>query len=287
MKKPSAPVIAVAIGATLLVAAVVAGQLPPLGSAAIEPESVQDAMMADADEMSWEESDDKSSPADEGEPDDTTPDTTPEPSNASAESESDAGYVDAAPFFFDPPVYAALQPPDTDEYENSEPADDEDEDADDEDAQDDDIQDASGNESPYGKTVSANLSDANAAQRRLVIEAYNTPTSSAESSAAWVEKVYANAGFGTFYGEASELYDAYCHSSDPSRLQVGMIVAVSTHPHSSEGSMWGHVGIYVGDNIVCDSVQGQMRTSSLKDWIDYYGSSVPVKWGWLGNVNIA
>lgn len=131
------------------------------------------------------------------------------------------------------------------------------------------------------------LADANAAQRRLVQSAYATPSAPAGYCAMWVEDVYANAGFGTFMGDACDLYDRYCFSSDLAMLKCGMIVAVSTHPHTSAGSIWGHVGIYVGDGKVMDSVYGYVRTSDLEDWIDYYGVTVPVKWGWIGNINIA
>ncbi len=130
------------------------------------------------------------------------------------------------------------------------------------------------------------LADANALQRKLVMSAYNTAPAPAGYCALWVQNVYANAGLGQFYGDACDLYDRYCYSADLSELKAGMIVAVSTHPHSSAGSIWGHVGVFVGDGTVRDSVYGYVRTSALKDWMDYYGATVPVKWGWLGNVNV-
>lgn len=131
------------------------------------------------------------------------------------------------------------------------------------------------------------LSQANAAQRALVQAAHETPSAPAGYCAQWVEDVYANAGYGRFYGDACDLYDEYCHSSDLRQLKAGMIVCVSTHPHSSAGSIWGHVGVYVGDDTVLDSVYGYVRTSTLQEWMSYYGASVPVRWGWLGNINIA
>ncbi|MBR3157747.1 MAG: hypothetical protein IKF14_01465 [Atopobiaceae bacterium] len=131
------------------------------------------------------------------------------------------------------------------------------------------------------------LADANALQRRLVQSAYDTPAAPAGYCAMWVQNVYANAGFGQFYGDACDLYDRYCTSANLSELKAGMIVAVSTHPHTSAGSIWGHVGVFVGDGTVRDSVYGYVRTSTLKDWMDYYGATVPVKWGWLGGVNVA
>ena len=137
------------------------------------------------------------------------------------------------------------------------------------------------------ETGAQSLARANAAQRALVQSAYDSPSAPAGYCAQWVEDVYANAGYGRFYGDACDLYDEYCHSSDLNQLKAGMIVCVSTHPHSSAGSIWGHVGVYVGDNTVRDSVYGYVRTSTLSEWMSYYGASVPVRWGWLGNINIA
>ena len=131
------------------------------------------------------------------------------------------------------------------------------------------------------------LADANAAQRRIVQAARTTAAAPAGYCAQWVCDVYYNAGYGRFYGDACDLYDRYCTTSDLSKLKVGMIVACSTHPHTSAGSIWGHVGIFVGDGKVLDSVQGSVRTSNLTEWIEYYSATVPVKWGWLGNVNVA
>lgn len=150
-----------------------------------------------------------------------------------------------------------------------------------------------GSEQPVGYLTSSDLlrngqalSQANEAQRRIVAAAHSTPSAPAGYCAMWVENVYANAGYGRFNGDACDLYDRYCHWAEISDLKAGMIVAVSTHPHTSAGSIWGHVGVFIGDGKVMDSVYGYVRTSELQDWIDYYGASVPVKWGWLGNVQV-
>lgn len=131
------------------------------------------------------------------------------------------------------------------------------------------------------------LAEANATQRMLVQSAYSTPSAPAGYCAQWVEDVYANAGLGRFYGDACDLYHEYCFSSDLMQLKAGMIVCVSTHPHTSAGSIWGHVGVFVGDGTVRDSVYGYVRTSTLEEWMAYYGVTVPVKWGWIGNVAVA
>lgn len=130
------------------------------------------------------------------------------------------------------------------------------------------------------------LSEANDKQLRLVNSAYQTPFAGAGWCAAWVQNVYENAGFGTWFGDACDLYDMYCTSSDPADLKVGMIVAVSTHPHTYLGSIYGHVGIYLGDGWIADNVS-TIRYTPVSTWIEHYGATVPAKWGWLGNTSIA
>jgi hypothetical protein len=62
-----------------------------------------------------------------------------------------------------------------------------------------------------------------------------------------------------------------------------MAVAVSTHPHSSAGRIYGHIGMYIGDNTVMDNI-GYIRSISLDEWCTYYGETVPARWGWLNNI---
>ena len=65
-----------------------------------------------------------------------------------------------------------------------------------------------------------------------------------------------------------------------------MIVAVSSHPHTSAGQIYGHVGIYVGGGTVMDNI-GYIRSIDLGSWISYYGSTVTPRWGWLGGVTLS
>ena len=62
-----------------------------------------------------------------------------------------------------------------------------------------------------------------------------------------------------------------------------MIVAVSTHPHTAAGRIYGHVGIYIGDGVVMDNI-GSIRSISLDEWVSYYGATVPARWGWAGGM---
>ncbi len=131
------------------------------------------------------------------------------------------------------------------------------------------------------------LSEANAMQRRLVRSAETTPWPGASLCAGWVEDVYKNAGVCDVSGNACDLYDRYCTSSNLSELKVGMIIAVRTHTRTQAGSIWGHVGIYVGDGWVMHSVTSGVVRVPLDYWIEFYGTTYTPKWGWLGGVKVA
>lgn len=131
------------------------------------------------------------------------------------------------------------------------------------------------------------LSEANAVQRRLVQSAEKTPWPGVGLCAGWVEDVYKNAGVCDVDGNACDLYDWYCTSSDLSELKVGMIIAVRTHTRTQAGSIWGHVGIYVGNGKVMHSVTSGVVSVPLDYWIEYYGTTYTPKWGWLGGVEVA
>lgn len=129
--------------------------------------------------------------------------------------------------------------------------------------------------------------DANRLQKRLLSAVATTPWPGKALCAGWVTSVFANAGFGMVYGNANDLYAWYCKSSRQQQLKAGMIVAVSTHTRSIPGKRWGHVGIYVGDGWVVHSVNAGVIKLRLSDWVERYGTTVPPKWGWLGNAALA
>lgn len=132
----------------------------------------------------------------------------------------------------------------------------------------------------------ADYQSANARQRAIVNACYAVASPGVGWCAAWVSRVYAAAGLGSHPGNADDMYARYCTSSNLSDLKVGMIIAVSTHNHDYAGRIYGHVGIYIGDGIVMHNV-GSISQQSLNSWISYYGTTVPPRWGWLGNTNVA
>lgn len=124
------------------------------------------------------------------------------------------------------------------------------------------------------------------AQKRVVNSCYYTPSPGNGYCALWVSQVMQNAGFGRVYGNANDMYSAWCNSSSKANLKVGMLIAVSTHSHTSAGRIYGHVGIYIGDNKVMQNI-GYVGTQDLDSWISYYGTTVTPRWGWANGINLA
>lgn len=123
-------------------------------------------------------------------------------------------------------------------------------------------------------------------QQAVVNACKTTPSPGAGYCAMWVSMVYQNAGLGYPGGNACDMYNAWCTSSDRSQLQAGMIVAVSSHSHTSAGRIYGHIGIYIGGGMMMDNV-GYIRTIDVNSWISYYGTTVTPRWGWVYGVALS
>lgn len=130
------------------------------------------------------------------------------------------------------------------------------------------------------------LAAASPLQRRLVACAHGTPSPGADLCASWVEQVFSRLGLGIVLGSAAQLRDWYCPQDDLRNLKVGMIVATARHPYSAAGRVHGHVGFYVGDSMVMDAVQQEVRHVPLELWLSAYGLMSEPRWGWLGSMGL-
>lgn len=130
------------------------------------------------------------------------------------------------------------------------------------------------------------VSGATGSQQAVINACYSTPSPGAGLCAWWVEDVFERAGVGSWGGNACDLYNYYCYSSDTGAIQPGMIVAVSTYPSSGLGAIYGHVGIYIGGGMLMENI-GYINTTSLSSWIANYGGYVTPRWGWMGGVALA
>lgn len=118
-------------------------------------------------------------------------------------------------------------------------------------------------------------------QAAVVAACKSTGSPGSGLCAMWVSLVFSKCGYGYYGGNACDMYSAWCTSSNRNDLQVGMIVAVSTHSHTSAGRIYGHIGIYIGGGTIMDNV-GYIRSIGVNDWINYYGTTVTPRWGWIG-----
>ena len=122
--------------------------------------------------------------------------------------------------------------------------------------------------------------------------AYSTsetePLNNGWGCAGWVYCVFRNSGV---YNKkprcAAWYYENWCFSSNRADLQPGMVIAVSTWTGTSAGKIYGHVGIYVGNNTVRHLSAGTIREMSLDKWIKQYGTTVTPMWGWNGGIALS
>ena len=121
-------------------------------------------------------------------------------------------------------------------------------------------------------------------QKRIVEAAHNTSSPGPNLCARWVSTVYRNAGLGYIGGNANDMYRKHTFTSDIADLKLGMLVAVESSSSGSRmGKIYGHVGIYIGDGKVMDSV-GYKKISTLEEWIKTYCQHSPVGFGYPPSV---
>lgn len=119
--------------------------------------------------------------------------------------------------------------------------------------------------------------------RNIQAASYRVGSPGANLCAAWVSYVMQAAGFGYPSGNANDMYYRWCVSENQADIRAGMVIAVSTHSHTSAGRIWGHVGLIIqhedGTYWVRENI-GYINERPLQEWIDYYSTTVPAKWGW-------
>ena len=136
----------------------------------------------------------------------------------------------------------------------------------------------------YGGGGGGTSSAGSGSAAAVVNAAGYTGSTGAGFCAAWVSNVFSNAGVGTFYGNACDMYYSWCYSTDQSAIEPGMIIAVPTLGGSAAALIYGHVGIYLGGGIVRHCLSGVVMSQSLSSWISQLGALSTPRWGWLGGV---
>ena len=97
---------------------------------------------------------------------------------------------------------------------------------------------------------------------------------------AWVRAVYRNAGLGDVgYATAADAYRANVVSTSMDNIPIGAAV------YGSGTGYAGHVGIYIGNGMVVDSVSSGIKTQTIEEWVQWQvnsGNYIDGKNGWLG-----
>lgn len=112
-------------------------------------------------------------------------------------------------------------------------------------------------------------------QKDIVDACHRTAWPGASLCATWTSRVYAAAGYTVHGNGNSQLgHQGYGASYYPSRattdlsqIKVGMLVSAQYGSNTYAGNTYGHVGIYIGDGMVMDSISSGIRTIPLSDWV--------------------
>lgn len=128
-------------------------------------------------------------------------------------------------------------------------------------------------------------------QKDIVNACSQTPWPGADLCATWTTRVYARAGHPVGGNGNTQLgnqgyganYSQKRATTDLSQIKVGMLISAQYGSNTAAGNAYGHVGIYIGDGKVMDSIYSGLRTISLSDWVSQNGRGWVVcgyPWDW-------
>ena len=126
----------------------------------------------------------------------------------------------------------------------------------------------------------------NGSLAKLTNAAATTASPGSGLCAAWVTYVFANAGLGSYGGNACDMCAWWCGTSTDN-IKPGMIIAVeSSSSGSTAGRIYGHIGIYLSDGLVHHNV-GYIMTDTVASWTAKYGKYATPRCGWLGGIELS
>lgn len=100
--------------------------------------------------------------------------------------------------------------------------------------------------------------------------------------AAWVTGVYQAAGAPVIpYGNAIDMWNTYSYTGSTSKENIppGAIVCGSGSGYM--GSLYGHVGIYIGNGMVANNI-GAFSMETLDSWCSWQSATCQGHTGWIG-----
>lgn len=122
------------------------------------------------------------------------------------------------------------------------------------------------------------------AQQAVVNAANRTGSPGPHLCLAWVNNVFANAGYAfSREGNAATALKKYAPlSGDRSTLKVGMMIGCTESQgtyNSKINGYDGHIGIYVGDGLVRANNSGVVSTMTIEAWERWLGWHSELRWG--------
>lgn len=117
---------------------------------------------------------------------------------------------------------------------------------------------------------------------QLIIDATNRTAWPGKSLCAkWVDDVYDNAGVGACrHASAYESAKHHMISTDRTAIPIGAAVYGTG---SGSSGPYGHIGIYIGDGKIIDSVGSGVKVwNSIDEWLSWQVDVLDGKQGWLG-----
>lgn len=120
--------------------------------------------------------------------------------------------------------------------------------------------------------------------QKIIDAINNTPWPGESKCLQWVENVYKKAGLSVNSAEtAYRSYEKNGISTDRSAIPVG--AAVYGTGSGTAGGEYGHVGIYIGDGKVVDSVSTKVQTTTLDEWIGWQEKCAQNNYNILADLN--
>ena len=100
--------------------------------------------------------------------------------------------------------------------------------------------------------------------------------------AQWVTGIYQAAGAPTIpYGNAIDMWNNYKNTGNTSMENIPPGAIVCGRGYGSLGSIYGHVGIYLGNGMVANN-RGYFSVESLEEWCSWQTATCQGHTGWIG-----
>ena len=101
--------------------------------------------------------------------------------------------------------------------------------------------------------------------------------------AQWVTGIYQAAGAPTIpYGNAIDMWNNYKNTGNTSMENIPPGAIVCGSGYGTMGSIYGHVGIYLGNGMVANN-RGYFSVESLEEWCSWQTATCQGHTGWIGS----